>query len=596
MVIMSVHRDIDNEFVNDFVDDPVTLISRLDISNPLHLHPNNSTTLTVVSIKLKGTKNYQVWSCAMLLALEGKNKIGFIDGSCRRANNDEEELKETYDKVDGSITFSLHHKIHTLRQNGSSIADYYHRLNAPWKQFDAMIEFPRCTCHATDEFKKHNKLMKLMQFLMDLDDSYMQIKFFILFRETFPDVRSAYATISSKESRKVASGSIAALRCLVALLAPRDHGRLTDCLEITRMTSDVGHPNGTEAFISKIGNLRLSNGLVLYDVLVIPEYCVTLMSVHKLAKDNTIFVAFDESIFYFLNQDLNMRNDEQVTTLEDNIFSEGNMDQIPTTSSQAFKYSHWSDARNDEIDSLLRNDTWEIIDSPKDRKIIGSKWNFKIKYKSGGEIDRYKARLVAQGFNQKEGIDYEETFSPVVKWLMLDLPEGYYPTGDNKFDKGVFLALLIYVDDIIITGNGVSEIDKFKVFLKSKFMIKDLGKPKYFHGIEVIDTDKGIFLNQRKYVLDLLSEYGMLACKPVKTLLMTKIAISNEAFDKDPLLDNITDYQKYEYQEKNNNKDKTGQIRARDKKEREKTSPAVPSDFIGPARNPLNGPDQPMFS
>ncbi|GKB33171.1 hypothetical protein Tco_0872572, partial [Tanacetum coccineum] len=53
---------------------------------------------------------------------------------------------------------------------------------------------------------------------------------------------------------------------------------------------------------------------------------------------------------------------------------------------------------------------------------------------------------------------------------------------------------------------------------------------------------------------------------------------------------------RYGYQEKNNNKDKTGQIRARDKKEREKTSPAVPSDFIGPARNPLNGPDQPMLS
>ncbi|GJX18007.1 ribonuclease H-like domain-containing protein [Tanacetum coccineum] len=64
---------------------------------------------------------------------------------------------------------------------------------------------------------------------------------------------------------------------------------------------------GTEAFISNIGNLKLPNGLVLFDVLVIPEYCVTLISVHKLAKDNKIFVAFDESRCYFLNQDLNLK-------------------------------------------------------------------------------------------------------------------------------------------------------------------------------------------------------------------------------------------------------------------------------------------------
>ncbi|GJV72569.1 ribonuclease H-like domain-containing protein [Tanacetum coccineum] len=199
------------------------------------------------------------------------------------------------------------------------------------------------------------------------------------------------------------------------------------------------------------------------------------------------------------------------------------------------------------------------------------------KFKSSGEIDRYKARLVAQGFGQKEGIDYEETFSLVIKmvtircllnvvvsnsWFVFQLDvnnaflygdldetvymkssEGYYPLG-NKSDKDVFLTLLVYVDDIIITGNNVSEIEKFKVYLKSKFKIKDLSKLKYFLGIEVIDTDRGICLNQRKYVLDLLSEYGMLACKPAKTPLMSKLVISNEASDKDPILDNITDFQK----------------------------------------------------
>ncbi|GJX52000.1 hypothetical protein Tco_0280369 [Tanacetum coccineum] len=75
-------------------------------------------------------------------------------------------------------------------------------------------------------------------------------------------------------------------------------------------------------------------------------------------------------------------------------------------------------------------------------------------------------------------------------------------------------------------------------------MIKDLGNLKYFLRIEVINTNKGICLNQRKYVLDLLTDYGMLACKPARTPMLFKVSISNEATSIDPLLDNIVDYQK----------------------------------------------------
>ncbi|GJZ28773.1 ribonuclease H-like domain-containing protein [Tanacetum coccineum] len=107
------------------------------------------------------------------------------------------------------------------------------------------------------------------------------------------------------------------------------------------------------------------------------------------------------------SDDIFAAQDEQVTTLEENVNYE------------AFKFSHWTDAMHSKMDALLRNDTWDIIDLPKDRKTIESKWNFKIKYKSSGEIDRYKARLVSQGFGQKERIDYEETFSPVVKMVTV---------------------------------------------------------------------------------------------------------------------------------------------------------------------------------
>nr|GFB53674.1 putative reverse transcriptase, RNA-dependent DNA polymerase, Gag-polypeptide of LTR copia-type [Tanacetum cinerariifolium] len=87
----------------------------------------------------------------------------------------------------------------------------------------------------------------------------------------------------------------------------------------------------------------------------------------------------------------------------------------PKTFYEASKDQHWIEAMNNEMDALYRNDTWEITDLPIGRKVIGGKWVHKIKYKSSDDIDRYKARYVAKAFNKKEGIDFDETFSPVVK-------------------------------------------------------------------------------------------------------------------------------------------------------------------------------------
>jgi hypothetical protein len=77
--------------------------------------------------------------------------------------------------------------------------------------------------------------------------------------------------------------------------------------------------------------------------------------------------------------------------------------------------SKWKQALEEEYNSLVRNETWELVPPPEACNVIGSKWVMKIKRDADGNVDRHKARLVAQGYSQTPGIDYEEVFSPVAR-------------------------------------------------------------------------------------------------------------------------------------------------------------------------------------
>ncbi|GJX24305.1 putative RNA-directed DNA polymerase [Tanacetum coccineum] len=292
---------------------------------------------------------------------------------------------------------------------------------------------------------------------------------------------------------------------------------------------------------------------------------------------------------------LNRFANHSLLSLENYVFvSNLNESYKPSSYEEFSKDINWINAMNTKMQALYENDTWELVDLPFGRKPIGSKWVFKINYMSTGEIERYKARLVATGVNQIEGIDYEETFSPVVKmstvrclinlvvqkdWKLYQIdvnnaflygslsedvymmpPPCIFKKGDNRVCKlkkslyglkqaprqwnhklyetlieagfeqfkndhslyiknggDVSLYMLVYVDDLVIAGNSESEIEKFKTFLNKKFKIRDLGELKYFLGIEVLKTKTGLCLNQRKYCLELLHEFGLLACRHVIT-------------------------------------------------------------------------------
>ena len=94
----------------------------------------------------------------------------------------------------------------------------------------------------------------------------------------------------------------------------------------------------------------------------------------------------------------------------------------PTTVHEAIsgpEANHWHVAMKEEFDSLLSNNTWSLVDLPNNKKPINCKWVFKKKHDANGDFIRHKARLVVKGFSQQYGIDYSETFAPVVRYTSI---------------------------------------------------------------------------------------------------------------------------------------------------------------------------------
>ncbi|RVX06888.1 Retrovirus-related Pol polyprotein from transposon RE1 [Vitis vinifera] len=227
---------------------------------------------------------------------------------------------------------------------------------------------------------------------------------------------------------------------------------------------------------------------------------------------------------------------------------------LPKSTHEALSHPGWRQAMVDEMAALHSNGTWDLVVLPSGKSTVGCRWVYAVKVGPDGQVDRLKARLVAKGYTQVYGSDYGDTFSPVAKIasvrLLLSMaamlrrslyglkqsPRAWFSrfssvvqefgmlrsTADHSVfyhhnSLGQCIYLVVYVDDIVITGSDQDGIQKLKQHLFTHFQTKDLGKLKYFLGIEIAQSSSGVVLSQRKYALDILEETGMLDCKPVDT-------------------------------------------------------------------------------
>ncbi|KAK1618138.1 hypothetical protein QYE76_023655 [Lolium multiflorum] len=268
---------------------------------------------------------------------------------------------------------------------------------------------------------------------------------------------------------------------------------------------------------------------------------------------------------------------------------------------ESLEDSDWVEAMHEELNNFKRNKVWTLVEKPKGcRNVIGTKWIFKNKQDEFGNIVRNKARLVAQGFSQVEGIDFGETYAPVArlesirillayashhnfKLQQMDVksaflngplheevyvkqPPGFedlnFPNHVYKLDKALYglkqaprawyehlkellvdrgfdvglidptlftkrvngelFVCQLYVDDIIFGSTNKAFNDEFSKLMTDRFEMSMMGEMKFFLGFEIKQLREGTFINQAKYLQDMLKRFKMTEMKGVATPMVTK--------------------------------------------------------------------------
>ncbi|GJY30550.1 retrovirus-related pol polyprotein from transposon TNT 1-94 [Tanacetum coccineum] len=272
----------------------------------------------------------------------------------------------------------------------------------------------------------------------------------------------------------------------------------------------------------------------------------------------------------------------------------------PKNIKEAMADSAWIESMQEELHQFDRLDVWELVDIPLCKNVINLKWLWKNKRDEENTVIHNKSRLVAKGYAQKEGIDFEESFAPVARLeavrlfiayaahksftvyqmdvkttflygplkeeVYVNQPDGfvdpYHPDKVYRLKKALYglkqaprawydelsnflvskgfskgsidptlfitkhgediLLVQIYVDDIIFGSTNPKLSKRFGKLMHSKFDMSMMGELKFFLGIQIHQSPRGIFINQAKYAQEILKKHGMTSCDSIGTPMATK--------------------------------------------------------------------------
>ncbi|GKV11664.1 hypothetical protein SLEP1_g22904 [Rubroshorea leprosula] len=370
-------------------------------------------------------------------------------------------LAKKYTTSDLSSQYQLWEELHSLKQErDESITSFY----AKWKLFGINSHF--LNQHLIALLTMRNRAM--LGFLMALIDDYEPCKASLLHQSPLPTLDNAISRLLSDET-------------LLKLLRPQQ-------VDIVLATMNRNSLKGGQKFCRHCNK----PGHVLYEC--------NLVEFHKCAGSADRIDSWDRISGEFTN--------EQPTTMPSpNEFP--SVDTAPETIEAENIYV--ASSSNHLTQVLEKTSTWDLVDLPTDKTLVGCKWVYKIKTRSNGFVERYKAHLVAKGFTHECGIDYVETFAPIV--ACLTTIRSLLAITEEVYMKPLLALIILHIN----IGDDISSIHELNQFLNQKFEMKDLGPLSYILGLEVTSSDDGCLLSQAKYAFDLISKAGLIDSKIAST-------------------------------------------------------------------------------
>ncbi|XP_061371297.1 uncharacterized protein LOC133313900 [Gastrolobium bilobum] len=384
-----------------------------------------------------------------------------------------ETVRSTYSlKQDMAARYELRNKIFTTKQDSLSVTEYYGTLKELWTELDQFQSLKmKCTADAT-ALAKEVENERIFYFLAGLNSEYDPIRVQILGKETFPSLSAVFNTVRGEENRR-------------GVMMNPDKSVM-----LSSKDGAASKPTDGSAMIStkKDGSTYRSS---------FPKYSDGVYTL-KYNSDGTLERYKARLVAKGYTQTYGIDYEETFAPV-------AKMNTVRILLSLAAHYN-WDINQFDVKNAFLNGELEEEVYMEIPRGFDSVK----------GENKVCRLKKALYGLKQSPRAWFGR-FTKVMMTLGYRQSQGDHTLFFKHSQNGKLTVLLVYVDDIIITGNDFVERQILQTRLASEFEVKDLGKLRYFLGIEVAHSSKGIFISQRKYVLDLLKEAGKLGCKPSNT-------------------------------------------------------------------------------